>query len=273
MGDTSIEWTDKTWNPVTGCTKVSQGCKHCYAEAIANRMWATQYKPNADGTARKFTDVRCHDDRLTQPLSWKKPARVFVNSMSDLFHPDVPFEFILRVFGVMREAHWHTFQVLTKRPEIAFHFMSWLMNGLGYTSYPTPNVWLGVSVEDQANADKRIPVLLQTPAAVRFISAEPLLGPVKLQGWDGQLSRNYLGSGYVPDVAHRAPLNWVIVGGESGRGARPFNPDWARSIRDQCAAAGVAFFMKQMGGLRPGTTLEALPPDLRVREFPERVAA
>jgi protein gp37 len=254
MGDTSIEWTDKTWNPVTGCTKVSQGCKHCYAEAIANRMWATQYKPNADGTARKFTDVRCHDDRLTQPYSWRKPARVFVNSMSDLFHPDIPFEFIVRVFGVMKDTPQHTYQVLTKRPETMRHFMGWLINGLGYSSYPTSNVWLGTSVEDQANANKRIPYLYRLPAAVRFLSCEPLLGPLNL--------------GFALSY-----VDWVIVGGESGRGARPFNPDWARSIRDQCAAAGVAFFMKQMGGLRPGTTLEALPPDLRVREFPERVAA
>ena len=254
MGDTTIEWTDKTWNPVTGCTKVSQGCKHCYAETIANRMWAQQYPPNSDGSQRRFTDVRCHPERLEQPLSWRKPARVFVNSMSDLFHEDVPFEFIARVFGVMREAHWHTFQVLTKRPEVGLHFMGWIMNGLGYTSYPTPNVWLGVSVEDQANADKRIPLLLETPAAVRFLSCEPLLSPIQLAG----VCNDWLEDG----------IHWVIVGGESGPGARPIRHEWVRHIQRQCQDALVPFFFKQWGGIRPksgGRLLDGRTWD----EFPE----
>lgn len=294
MGDTTIEWTDKTWNPVTGCTKVSQGCKNCYAESIANRMWELQYKPNADGTPRKFTDVRCHEDRLNQPFSWRKPQMVFVNSMSDLFHEDVPDEFIDQVFGVMALTPRHTYQVLTKRPErmtayfadMPYRFQLVEMEAdmflqreagvgtfLNTKDWPLPNVWLGTSVEDQANADKRIPYLLDTPAHVRFLSVEPMLGPVDLSPDRSPYpSGHWLRFGEHSPYGVR-PIHWVIVGGESGRGARRFDPDWARSIRDQCAAAGVAFFMKQLGGFRPGTKLESLPEDLRVRQFPAREAA
>ena len=261
MGDTTIAWTDKTWNPVTGCTKVSQGCKHCYAESIANRMWATQYKPNADGSARKFTDVRCHEDRLTQPLSWRKPALVFVNSMSDLFHEDVPDDFIGAVFAVMLRTPQHTYQILTKRPE---RMVAWFRDFYA-NQIPSLNVWLGVSVEDQANADKRIPLLLQTPAHVRFISAEPLLGPVDLA--------DYMWGYSGDDIAPRHALNWVIVGGESGAHFRPMNTAWAEDIVETCRAAGVACFVKQMGGHRPGTELESLPPALRVRQWPDQVPA
>ena len=267
MATTSIEWTDRVWNPVTGCTKVSAGCKNCYAETIADRFWATQYpdgvptgRHDAGGNApemrpRRFTDVWTHDDRLRDPLSWRKPARVFVNSMSDLFHEDVPDEFIDRVFAVMHLAERHVFQALTKRPERMLAYVSSrprdaakpdqvvIATELGEGHYsvpwPLPNVWLGVSVEDQPRADERIPLLLQTPAAVRFISAEPLLGPVDLSPW---LLVETIGG-----VELERWLDWVIVGGESGPGARPCNLEWIRSIVEQCHSANVKCFVKQLG--------------------------
>lgn len=249
---TKIEWTDATWNPVTGCTKVSAGCKNCYGERIAKRFWGE----------RKFTDVQCHADRLDQPLHWKKPRRVFVNSMSDLFHEDVPDDFIADVFGVImdQKAQRHTFQILTKRP---YRMMKWFK---AWINVPLHNIWLGVSVENQDEV-WRIETLLQTPAAVRFVSCEPLLDAIGLNLAD----KTHLGGAPWGDVSRftdayvRAPYNaldWIIVGGESGPGARPMNPDWARSIRDQCQAAGVPFFMKQMSKKAP------IPDDLMIREYP-----
>ena len=254
MTKTSIEWTDRVWNPVTGCSKVSQGCKNCYAETIADRFWGD----------RKFTDVRCHEDRLEQPLHWRKPSRVFVNSMSDLFHEDVPMSFLNRVFKVMTDCPQHTFQVLTKRPIRMLAYMS-------QRDTIPPNVWLGVSVEDQATADERIPLLLQTPAAVRWISYEPSLGPL-------DFSQVIMGDGDHLDTLYNdgedAGIDWVVCGGESGPHARPMHPDWARSVRDQCIAAGVPFFMKQMGGSRDkGGDMSEWPEDLRVREYPKAVQA
>jgi protein gp37 len=247
MANSSIEWTDKVWNPVTGCTKVSQGCKHCYAEGIAGRFFAKQYPPNADGSPRKFTDVRCHEERLDAPLHWRKPARIFVNSMSDLFHPDVPVEFIDRVFAMMALSPQHTFQVLTKRPQRMREFFAGAGRGGGVF-----NAWLGVSVEDQATADARIPLLLQTPAAVRWISYEPALGPLDVQQALTYRRRD------IPDgddggrfLAGIQGVDWVVCGGESGPHARPMHPDWARSMRDQCQAAGVPFFFKQWGEWLP----------------------
>ncbi len=257
MGDgTGIEWTDATWNPVTGCTKVSQGCKHCYAERDWSRL---AHLPAYQG--RTFTDVACHLERLMQPLRWKRPRRIFVNSMSDLFHEDVPDSFIYQVFAVMALSQQHTFQVLTKRPERMLAYMQRLgrsaaiLDGaartIGHTfqspldpdvylvSWPLPHVWLGVSVEDQEAADQRIPLLLQTPAAVRWVSAEPLLGPVDVQAAINRMPWR-IGGG-------DAGLHWVVVGGESGPKARPMHPDWARSLRDQCAAAGVPYLHKQNG--------------------------
>jgi len=270
MAKTSIEWATDVWNPVTGCNKVSQGCKHCYAETIAERFWAKQYPPNPDGSPRKFTDVRVHPERLEDPLKWRKPRRVFVNSMSDLFHPSVPFEYVADVFDVMADdrCEHHTFQILTKRPKRIMEFLSWsgdLLPGdtpmnvnlevLGHFGY---NVWLGVSVEDQETADERIPSLLQTPAAVRFVSYEPALGPVDFKlvrrepcshmGCFHHVSHPCEGCGY---QAGRLPIDWIIMGGESGPGARPMHPDWVRSTRDQCQAAGVPFFFKQWGEWMP----------------------
>ena len=220
-----IEWTEETWNPVTGCTKVSPGCQHCYAERFSERFRGVPGHPYEMGF-----DLTLRPERLAKPLGWKKPRRVFVNSMSDLFHEDVPDEFIDRVFAVMAMAHWHTFQVLTKRAVRMRDYLASRSKNVKYwekpaqeldypfirlLQFPFQNIWLGVSVEDQKRTDERIPLLLETPAAVRFVSAEPLLGMIDF----GEALNE---------------IDWVIVGGESGPGARPMNPDWVRSIRDQC---------------------------------------
>lgn len=234
---TKIEWATDVWNPVTGCTKVSEGCRNCYAEGIAKRFWGE----------RKFTDVRCHPDRLDAPRHWKKPRRVFVNSMSDLFHPDVPFEFIDRVFGAMTMACEHTFMILTKRPRMMLDWFNWTThNKTGL--WPLPNVWLGVTVENQKAANERIPLLLKTPAVVRFVSVEPMLGEVDMtQAMYGINPPGMNVFGFTDGFGYEACLDWVICGGETGPGARPMHPDWARSLRDQCQSAGVPFFFKQWG--------------------------
>ena len=215
MSRTSIEWTESSWNPVTGCTKLSPGCKHCYAERMARRLkgmgqpnYANGFKPTV------------HEQALRLPIEWKKPQTIFVNSMSDLFHDQVPTEFIIRVFEVMKQADWHLFQALTKRSERLLALDSLLPW--------SPNVWMGVSVETQDYAC-RIDHLRQTSAAMKFLSCEPLLGPL-------------------PDLDLRG-IGWVIVGGESGPGARPMDPAWVTEIRDQCVLAGVPFFFKQWGGI------------------------
>lgn len=284
-----IEWTDKTWNPTRGCSIVSPGCVNCYAMKQAHRF---------SGPGKAYEGLTKRTDRsgpqwtgkvvtvgsaLLEPLTWVKPSRVFVNSMSDLFHDDVPVAFIRRVFDVMSRARRHTFQILTKRSERMHDVVPLLAeehtapDGSGW---PLPNVWLGVSCEDQQRADERIPDLLQTPAAVRFVSAEPLLGPINF------VRATRLASDY---------LDWVIVGGESGPGARPFDLAWARSIVESCKSDGVACFVKQLGADpreknphgKP-TQIDALvkswrlllsdrkggdpsewPADLRVRQFPE----
>lgn len=239
---TKIEWTDATWNPVTGCTKVSPGCDHCYAETFAERWRGTPGHYYAAGF-----DVQLRPEKLDQPLRWKRPRRVFVNSMSDLFHDDVPDEYIAEVFAVMALAPQHTFQVLTKRHGRMRSLLQSeaLIRGVRelhmaaqpvpvpVPRWPLPNVWLGVSVENQQWADIRIPALLDTPAAVRFLSCEPLLGPVSL------FANSKVDTGTLVD--------WVIVGGESGRGARPMHPAWARGLRDECVRHGIPFHFKQRG--------------------------
>jgi len=212
----SIEWTESTWNPLTGCTKVSPGCKHCYAERMAKRLHAMGQPNYANGF--KLT---LHPQALEIPLSWKKPQVIFVNSMSDLFHKDVPIEFIQQVFDVMRRADWHTFQVLTKRAER-------LQEIDAQIEWPA-NVWMGVSVENQ-DYTFRIDHLRQTHAKTKFLSLEPLLGPLSRLNLKG--------------------INWVIVGGESGPGARPMAEEWVIDIRDQCHAKCVPFFFKQWGGVQ-----------------------
>ena len=250
MGDTKIEWAQKVWNPVSGCTKVSQGCKNCYAKTLHDRRH-TAYLNGAQLPAQyavPFEQVQLIPGRLDDPLRWREPKRIFVNSVSDLFHPDVNSRFIASVWLVMQRASQHTFMILTKRPERMQELISEWTTGhspVSWPDWPLPNVWLGVSVEDQKAADERIPQLLETPAAVRFVSAEPLLGAVHL-----------LGSVKTEKHWFSAPMrggliNWVICGGESGPGARPMHPAWALSLRDQCQAAGAPFFLSSGGnGLR-----------------------
>lgn len=247
---TGIEWTDATWNPIRGCSRVSEGCRNCYAETVAGRFSGPglPYEELIAKGGQWNGNITLVPKMLDQPLRWRRPRRIFVNSMSDLFHENVPFHFIDEVFYKMRAAHWHTFQVLTKRPQRMIEWADSSYNrhtdilGGWDGKNPLPNVWLGVSVEDQKTADERIPLLLQTPAAVRWISAEPLLGPIDL--WaagmklNGKLDRQ---------SGERRFIDWVVVGGESGKNARPMHPDWARSLRDQCKTAGVPFLFKQWG--------------------------
>lgn len=339
-----IEWLcrpgtkPESWNPVTGCTKVSEGCRNCYAETIANRFWEAQYPPvdivEYDPTIcsyvnekryRRFADVQYHEDRLAIPMSWKKPRTVFVNSMSDLFHADVPDEFIDRVFAVMALCPQHTFIVLTKRPERMLEYLiarsksaqPWKdgaravgyaldYEGISLVPFPLPNVYLGVSVEDQRTADERIPLLLQTPAAVRVVSAEPLLGPINFDngttswfscrsqmteadadaieasGRDGGFD---CCESFSAGLGHFRGIDWLIGGGESGPKARPCDVAWIRSLVSQAKAANVPVFVKQIGANptccgtgesvvvfgsrnRKGAEPAEWPDDLRVREWP-----
>ncbi len=290
---TNIEWTDATWNPVVGCSRVSAGCDHCYAVGMTRRLEGMSKAPGfgryrsrkeayqgltielpqaaidkgCGVNGRHFNgEVRCVEEALGVPLGWKRPKRIFVNSMSDLFHPKVPFEFIDKVFAVMALCPQHTFQVLTKRPErmaeylrcIDVGFDVWFeaskrksldaLNG----PWPLPNVWLGTSCEDQAAADERIPHLLQCPAAVRFLSCEPLLGLIDLSAF---FSPGFCG-GSDTAYTYNAGVHWTIIGGESGPNARPCNVDWIRSIVRQCRDAAVPCFVKQLGAFIQSSTSE-----------------
>ena len=242
MASTSkIEWTDATWNPITGCSMVSAGCTNCYAMRLAGSRLKNH--PSRRGLTRPTAkgptwtgDVRFNDQWLDQPLRWTRPRMVFVCAHSDLFHEDVPEEWIDRIFSVMALAPEHTFQLLTKRPGRMRRYLKRLHGE------PFHNVWLGVSAEDQVTADERIPTLLGTPAAVRWLSAEPLLGPIDLTPW--------------------MELDWVVCGGESGPGFRPMDAGWAAALKRQCQSAEVPFFMKQMSGKAD------IPAGLLVREYP-----
>jgi protein gp37 len=319
VGDTKIEWTrgndgqpGKVWNPVRGCTKISVGCKNCYAERFAERWRGIKGHPFEQGF-----DLRLVPEALDLPLHWRKPRRVFVDSMSDLFHPDVPFEFIAAVFGVMATCPQHIFLILTKRPRRMREWFSWLedraeqylsvfpydsfewirghclstaalRHGVGARGsadqierlgWPLPNVWSGVSVENQETADERIPILLDTPAAHRFVSAEPLLGPIDLQ---------YSAFNGADSLQKMEGLNWIIVGGESGPGARPCKPEWIRSVIQQCKTANTALYVKQLGSYYKVNWIESLnrlvhvtgagrdpsewPEDLRCQTFPEEMS-
>lgn len=280
-----IEWTDKTWNPLAGCSKVSAGCENCYAEIMARRLAAMGQK-KYKGTTRKNINGKAHwtgiinldEKALLIPLKIKKPTRFFVNSMSDLFHEGVPARFIDDVFAVMMLCPQHTFQILTKRPENMVKYFATeyskarIMTALDIIGEENDdlfeicckvasqipmmlrivlkNVWLGVSVENQETAQKRIPLLLKTPAAIRFISCEPLLGPIDLTdiNLNSQLFNSLTGIG---DLYPDNKINWVIAGGESGPHARPLHPDWIRSIKNQCMAANVPLFFKQWGEYAP----------------------
>ncbi|MGW6744832.1 DUF5131 family protein [Streptomyces sp. NPDC055025] len=289
-GTTAIEWTDTTWNPVTGCTKVSPGCDHCYAETFAERFRGTAGHHFENGF-----DIQLRPERLLVPLRWKKPRRIFVNSMSDLFHDKVPDEHIARVFAVMALTPQHTYQVLTKRhgrmrsllssftfrhaceeattaivtddaaPIPRYQRDAYTRQWWSHFAKPLPNVWLGVSVEDQKRADLRIPALLDTPAAVRFLSAEPLLGPLDLSSCLLVPCRCCAGAphddGCGPcddagcDSGFTRGIHWVIAGGESGPGARTMDPDWVREIRDECRQTHTPFFFKQWGEWAPSGAL------------------
>ena len=263
-----IEWTDETYNPVTGCTKISTGCKNCYAARMARRLAGRYGYPEAP----HHFDVTLHPDRLEEPLRWRKPRRVFVCSMSDLFHEDVRPEFIHQVFETMMEASKHTFQILTKRPEK----MQWFIDAWSqWRMWPLPNIWLGVSAENQEQADTRIPWLLQTPAAVRFVSIEPMLEEIYLsneydnylEGWSTRMA--CYGDPVIEERFDTPGIDQVIIGGESGPGARPMQIVWARSLVEQCKDAGVPVFVKQLGGRVDKRSDPALwPEDLRVREYP-----
>lgn len=246
MSDNSrIEWTEATWNPVTGCTKISPGCKNCYAERLANRLQAMGQRRYLNGFK-----VTLHPDSVDLPSSWTEGKRIFVNSMSDLFHKEVPFEFVSRCFDTMREADQHIYQVLTKRPERLLEFAQKTLQG------PWPaQVWAGTSVEN-SDYKWRVDTLRQVPAPVRFLSIEPLIGPI------GKLDLR--------------GIHWVIVGGESGPHFRPMEPKWAREVRDQCKRNKVAFFFKQWGGRTPksgGRILDGKTwsqyPEFPLRESPK----
>jgi protein gp37 len=224
-GNSKIEWTDSTWNPIRGCTKISPGCTHCYAETFAERFRGVQGHPYEQGF-----DLRFVPEKLEEPLRWTKPRMIFVNSMSDLFHEDVPTEYIQKVADVMQAAHWHTYQVLTKRANRLQELLSTTLRPQASLAH----IWWGVSVEDRKHGLPRIDCLRQAPASVRFLSVEPLLedlGVVDLSG-----------------------IHWLIAGGESGPGSRPMQHGWVESLRDQCAAANVPFFFKQWGGVQKKKT-------------------
>ena len=275
---TKIEWTQKTWNPVTGCTKCSPGCENCYAEKMARRLagrCAYPYK-------HPFQPGWTHSRRWDDPLRWKKPCKIFVCSMGDLFHEDVPFPIIDEVIERIKLTPRHTYQILTKRPKRAFAYL----DSTNSRYFPS-NTWFGVTVCNQAEADEKIPVLLQIPATVRFVSVEPMLEAINLNLQNRicpecgnresvhvygispecrQCSNRDCLQEWFPDVDYGknlAGIHWVICGGETGANARPMNPDWARALRDQCKECGVPFFFKQM------TKRQPIPDDLLIREFPK----
>ena len=323
MGQYSkIEWTDASWNPVTGCSRVSPGCKNCYAESLSRR-WKWTTRPWTHRNAAE--NVQLHPERLENPLHWKRPRRIFVNSMSDLFHSRVPDDFIAKVFRTMHLASQHQFQILTKRPA---RMRNWfeqakgptylnlllLDEGSEYAPRVLPNVWLGTSVEDQRRADERIPALMGCPAAVRFLSCEPLLGPIDLgldriehapypnvteyagpYLWHGTDCTEIAPTGTVKRPigklhcegrwaaeSYHYPIGWVIVGGESGPGARATELDWVEDLVDQCRRAQVPVFVKQLGsqwardngsGDRKGGQPDDWPSRLAIREYPAKKTA
>lgn len=346
---TGIEWTDATWNPIRGCSRVSEGCRHCYAETVAARFSGRGQpyeglarfvdRPDGSSEARWTGKVRLVEEALTLPLRWRRPRRIFVNSMSDLFHEKVPDEWIDRIFAVMALSPNHTFQILTKRPERmrAYFAETWqpapardfiiggekitipaetrpgdrwdqveraideltadklfeqdrfwtsdgeLIGRPAWPRQPMPNVWLGVSIEDQVTADARIPILLKTPAAVRFVSAEPLLGMVDLVRAGGATNVHHHPDNDLSNEATRGAigaivraatrsigvpmLDWVIVGGESGPRARLMHPEWASLLRYQCEGSGIPFFFKQWGEWVPRRALGYLPPGIDIDRF------
>jgi protein gp37 len=257
MGKTTgIEWTDSTWNPIRGCSRVSEGCRNCYAESVAARFSGPgqayeglaefrvigENTPNERVEPHWTGEVGFIEKHLEDPIRWKEPAKIFVNSMSDLFHPGVKDEWLARIFWTMLKAPQHTYQILTKRPERMLQALLAARDAHENfrQSWPPPNWWFGVSIEDQETAKRRLPILAQCPAAVRIVSYEPAIGPVDFVA----------AMGGMPLLV--SAFDWIICGGESGPHARPMHPNWARTVRDQCTAAGVPFFFKQWGAWMPG---------------------
>lgn len=288
MAKTKIEWASHSWNPITGCSKTSEGCRFCYAERMARRLAGRHGYPKAP----HYFDVTLRPERLEEPLRRMKPTTYFVCSMGDLFHEDVPDEFILEVWRVMEHCQRHTFLVLTKRPKRMKEFIQrlfsyleepdcWELDGsdtwidlIHKSNTPhyfnpsviLPNVWLGISAENQQRADERIPVLQKIPAAVRLVSLEPLLGPIDLRRTPPVPHEYYVNvtrTGDGTGIKYTEGIDWVICGAETGPGARPMDPDWARALLAQCREAGVPFFMKQVSH-------GPVPDDLMVREYPAR---
>lgn len=272
---TKIEWTNETWNPLVGCTKVSAGCKNCYAERMARRLAAMAWSDIAndpfhmDGKTKYITVVDdigwtgdigiCDRDEFEQPLHWRKPRMVFVCSMGDLFHENISDEEIRKVFQVMGKARHHTFQVLTKRPDRMFRFTNKYVVDRHGKPDPFPNIWLGVTAENQEEADKRLPILIEIPAAVRFVSVEPMLGPVDVAscGWRNTAQTD-------------SRIDWVICGGESGLGARTMESEWAINLKEQCNEANVPFFFKQGSSANWPSykDFDSFPKELQAREYP-----
>lgn len=281
MPKTKIEWTEYSWNPVTGCTPISEGCQNCYAKRMANRLRGRCGYP-----ADEPFKVTLHPERLEEPLKWRNPRRVFVCSMGDLFHEDVPFEYITQVFDVMCSCSFdamcsmelgHTFMVLTKRPERIEKWLCWMRESWSEDS-PTnvtleveghfgKGIWFGVTAENQQRADERIPILLQVPATVRFVSVEPMLGPVDLAGYFNDCRCGKCD--YCNEVAAHptSRVDWVICGGETGPGARPIHPEWVRNLRDQCQAAGVPYFFKSWGDWAPVNDLRCNEDGIKDKQW------
>lgn len=266
---TKIEWTDESWNPVVGCTKVSEGCQNCYAERMAHRLKSMgnnnpQYLGKTDAYGNWTGKIECCDWLLDKPLHWRRPRRIFVCSMGDLFHPAVPFEFVCKVFETTWQAPQHTYLILTKRPKRIIAYKEWgrkQESHLIHERQPRPKQWLGISVENQKRAEERIPILLQIPAAKRFVSCEPLLGPINLLDLGGIMAMGGI---------YGTHLDWVIIGCESGPKRRPCDLDWIRSIVNQCKAANVPVFVKQLSiNGKVSHDPKEWPEDLRIRQWPE----
>lgn len=279
-----IAWTDKTWNPVVGCTKVSPGCKNCYAERMAHRLAHMGKEGYASVTHKEGgwngRIYHLFNNRLDKPLHWKKARKIFLCSMGDLFHESVPFEFICKIMTIIGKTRHHTYQILTKRPERVVELCRWILGGTEQISIAPwlPNIWLGVTAENQEMADKRIPTLLQIPAAVRFVSVEPMLGPVNLNETSvgniiGPCDECGKFKGNCDCCMGIPSLDWVIIGCESGPKRRPCDPDWMIDLVGQCKAAGVASYVKQVnvGGKALGIKDMALwPKELQgIQEFPK----
>ena len=280
-----IEWTNETWNPIIGCSKISEGCKNCYAEKMAYRLACMELSNHehqynyanvvGNGMNRGWNGkTHCQEHQLEKPLKRKKPTMYFVCSMGDLFHESVPFEWIDKVFDIMEDCPQHTFQVLTKRPIIMYEYMK--RYGVGAMA---DNIWLGVTAENQEQANKRIPVLLQIPAKVRFVSVEPMLEEILF--WNDWLEQPSYPSDRLKGIAYavkylawaewKCGIDWVICGGESGTNARPMHPDWVRNLKDQCESANVPFFFKQgsQNNWKNFKDFDYFPEDLKIRQIPK----